>query len=656
MSFRQVHLDFHTSEFIENIGENFSKENFQNALKEGHVNSITVFSKCHHGWSYHPTKANEMHPHLKFDLLGKQIEWAHEIGVKTPVYLSASRDEKSARIHPEWLARNKNETTMPMPDMLTPGWHNLCFNTDYLEELALQVEEVVKNYDADGIFMDICGVKMCYCQKCVKDMTKEGIDISDEEAVRHFQEKVYLNYAKRIREAIDKYKPGLPVFHNGGHIKHGRYEFRDINSHLELESLPTGGWGYDHFPMSASYVENSGMEYLGMTGKFHTTWGEFGGYKHPNALLYETALSNAFGAKCSIGDQLHPSGKMDMATYKLIGNAYSRVEKAEEYVEGSKAVCDIAVLSSESCIHDSNVKNIEADVGANRILLEGKYLFSIVDTLADFSPYKLIILPDAVKLDKNTTDKLKKFISDGGKILAAGDAPVDENGNSIFDFGIKINGKCKFKPAFLNPKFELNEHYSPESFVIYSDSYDISEDGCTVLAEKTTPYFNREPLRYCSHQHFPDSGNVSGVGMALGRDGIYIPWQVFTEYARGGSVILKNTVCYAIDTLLGEAKTLKTDLQSLGVVTLRKQIEKNCYILHTLYASPIKRGRNIEVIEDLVKIKDLSVSLSVKEKITGIKTVFGEKTLDFTEENGRVNFIIPEIYCSEIIKLQYENK
>ena len=150
MNFRQVHLDFHTSEFIENIGEDFNKENYQSALKTGHVNSITVFSKCHHGWSYHPTKANVMHPHLKFDLLQKQIELAHEIGVKTPVYLSASRDEKTARIHPEWLARNKDESTMPMQSMLTPGWHNLCFNTDYLEELALQVEEVVQNYDADG--------------------------------------------------------------------------------------------------------------------------------------------------------------------------------------------------------------------------------------------------------------------------------------------------------------------------------------------------------------------------------------------------------------------------------------------------------------------------------------------------------------------------
>ncbi len=89
MNFRQIHLDFHTSEKIDGIGSEFSKEQFQAALKLGHVNSITVFSKCHHGWAYHPSKANEMHPGLSFDLLGAEIEAAHEIGVKTPVYLSA---------------------------------------------------------------------------------------------------------------------------------------------------------------------------------------------------------------------------------------------------------------------------------------------------------------------------------------------------------------------------------------------------------------------------------------------------------------------------------------------------------------------------------------------------------------------------------------
>jgi hypothetical protein len=33
-------------------------------------------------------------------------------------------------------------------------------------------------------------------------------------------------------------------------VPKGSHAFLKWNSHLELESLPTGGWGYDHFPLS----------------------------------------------------------------------------------------------------------------------------------------------------------------------------------------------------------------------------------------------------------------------------------------------------------------------------------------------------------------------------------------------------------------------
>lgn len=101
MRYRQIHLDFHTSGMIPGIGKRFSKEQFQAGLRTAHADSITVFSKCHHGWAYHPSKANTMHPHLSFDLLGAQLEACREIDVNAPVYISAGYDEKEVLMHPE---------------------------------------------------------------------------------------------------------------------------------------------------------------------------------------------------------------------------------------------------------------------------------------------------------------------------------------------------------------------------------------------------------------------------------------------------------------------------------------------------------------------------------------------------------------------------
>ena len=343
---RQVHLDFHTSGALP-VGNKFSKEQFQSALKAGHVNSITVFSKCHHGWSYHPTEVGDMHPGLGFDLLGAQLEACKEIGVNAPVYISAGFDEKEYDKHPEWRYRCSDDENECNEYHEETHFHLLCFNTGYLDFLCRQTEEVMQKYNPSGIFFDIISPKVCYCEKCVADIKALGLDINNEDDRRKFADITLNKYIAATNAAVRKHSETATIFHNGGHIHKGNYDFIECNTHLELESLPTAGWGYDHFPLSAAYVRSlKNTEFLGMTGKFHQGWGEFGGYKHPNALIYETALSVANGAGCSIGDQMHNLAEMNPATYNLIGKAYSLIEEREPWLNGAVNVADIAVLSA----------------------------------------------------------------------------------------------------------------------------------------------------------------------------------------------------------------------------------------------------------------------------------------------------------------------
>jgi hypothetical protein len=247
-----------------------------------------------------------------------------------------------------------------------------------------------------------------------------------------------------------------------------------VNTHLELESLPTGGWGYDHFPMSAAYSRTLGMQFLGMTGKFHTSWGEFGGFKHPNALRYEAALSAAFGAKCSIGDQLHPLGELDMATYDLVGSAYAELEEKEPWLDPVTPVADIAVLSQEAIqnyygLPEQNRDASLGDVGACRILLEGKYLFNYIDTDAPLDGYKLLILPDSIRLDKALQEKIatlcgaeyrpdafayQMFDINSGKIMGMSQFEIGEHG---YIYDIKEAPSCDdFEAMFILGRSTMN--------------------------------------------------------------------------------------------------------------------------------------------------------------------------------------------------------
>ncbi|RAV12140.1 beta-galactosidase trimerization domain-containing protein [Paenibacillus contaminans] len=656
MRFRQVHLDFHTSEAIPGIGSHFDKKQFQDMLKTGYVDSITVFSKCHHGWSYHPTQANIMHPGLSFDLLKAMIEAAHEIGVKTPVYISAGLDEKTAVQHPEWLIRSKEDRTNWVGDFLSPGYHQFCLNSPYLDLLIAQVEEVAANYDADGIFLDIVGVRECYCHTCIAQIRKEGGDPRNIETVRSLGERTYANYTNRVKQAIEAIKPGMPIFHNGGHIRRGRRDLAHMNTHLELESLPTGGWGYDHFPLSARYAQTLGMDFLGMTGKFHTTWGEFGGYKHPNALRYEAALSIANGARCSIGDQLHPAGLMDTATYELIGAAYREVAEKEAWCVNVRNIADVALLSVEAVVPPEELgdaKTGDADAGAVRMLLEGNILFDVIDMNADFSSYKVVILPDAIPVDDALKRKLDSFFEQGGKVLATGRSGLAKGGDSFaIDLGVRRLSDNPYQPDYYRPT-EALPALGSAAFIMYGRGQRIELTNGTALGFREDPYFNREAFAFCSHQHTPNSARNGGPGMAESANGIYIAWDMFTDYATKGSLALKEIVLYALHRLLPSA-TMRASLPAQGIATLQEQPEERRYVNHLLYASPVRRGAKVEVIEDILPVHDVNVELRLPHSVRQVYLAPQMTPLPFEQTDGTVRYTVPKLECHQMIVLDYE--
>lgn len=659
LAYRQVHLDFHTSECIPGIGMAFDKKQFQDALKAGHVNSVTIFAKCHHGWSYYPTKVNEMHPHLDFDLLKAQLDACKEIGVKSPVYLSAGFDEKMAREHSDWLIRNLDESTDYTKDFSEAGYHRMCYNTPYLDKLLAEIDEVMRMYNPDGIFLDISTVMPCTCSYCRKSIVERGKDYRDPAAVLEQAEITFAEYTRRVEEIIHRHNPDCTIFHNAGHITRGRRDIAHANSHLELESLPTGGWGYDHFPMSAAYVMNLGMEYLGMTGKFHTTWGEFGGFKHPNALRYETGLSLAFGAKCSIGDQLHPNGKMNEKTYQLIGKAYEEVEAKEPWCYDAKNICDIAVLGEEVCLTEAASRDTvhNGDIGANRVLLNGHYLYTFIDKEVDFNKFKVLILPDTVRLNQELANRLDAYLKQGGKLLLSGESGLWEQEDAFaLETGAVYCGKNSYRPNYC--LFEKNG----AAEVIYQQSHLIEPVDGEVWLYGQNSYFNRDLYHFSSHQHTPNNEETIFPAAVRKQNIIYIGWNVFSEYGTIGSLQAKEIITRALDRLLVGNKAAKASLPDRGVLTLTKQEKEKRYMAHLLFAHTTIRGtfdicgekKTVEAIEDIVPLCNTKICVNVPEKIHHVYLAPQMTELEFESCEDGVFCMIPEMECHQIVVFDYE--
>lgn len=667
LRFRQIHLDFHTSPAIENIGASFDKKQWQDMLKKGHVNSVTTFAVGHHGWNYHETKVGQMHPHLSFDLLRAQFDAAKEIDVNVPVYITAGVHNRMAYEHPEWREVGADGRYTGWARNLTDaGFHKMCFNTPYLDWLCAQIQEVIEQYpNADGIFLDIISQGQCCCKWCIETMHAHGLDPRNEVDRKKNAKMTLRKYYERTTAAARDAKESMPVFHNSGHIPRGTRDILPFFSHLELESLPTGGWGYDHFPLSAKYCSGLDLDFLGMTGKFHTTWGEFGGYKHPNALRYECAAMLAFGAKCSVGDQLHPSGVMDESTYEIIGAAYADVEKKENWCSNVTTVSDIGLLSSEA-FHSGRENS--ADTGAGRLLLENHFLFDVLDTESDFSAYKIIMLPDDIPVTGALKEKLTTYISDGGSLFMTGASGIDdETQEPVFDIGATCEGISPFQPDFILPVPELQPEFIASPMVMYTPSHRIRVTDGETLGAVYDPYFNRTYKHFCSHQHAPPRPEPSGFACGVKKGNLlYIAHPLCTLYAAYGTVAVSHYFRKCMEMLL-KKRTVETTLPSSGRVSLMHQPEEKRYVLHLLYATPIARGGqmnlsggtvsqagiSIEVIEDLCPLKDVSVSLHVPEKIQTITRVPDNVQCEFSSEGELLSFSLDEFTCHAMIELSY---
>jgi len=637
-----VHLDFHTSEKIKDIGGEFDKEEFIAALKTARLDSISIFAKCHHGCFYYESEKFFTHPYLKKLLLDLQVEACKEAGVSSKIYISAGFDEYSARENPQWLLVKPDGTPQ---NMLQPKFHRLCFNTPYLDLLVAQTEEVVERYMPDGIFLDIIGETPCACRWCRESMEKAGLDWKDPEDLKKQARITYRKMTDAVTEAAKKIKPDVMTFFNAGAVPTGNMDYVEVNDQLELEALPTGGWGYDYFPAAISYARRLGKNCIGMTGKFHKSWGEFGGYKYKDALLYEGAQCVAFDAGLCVGDQLHPSGKVDAYTYENVGNAVSFMEKYEPY-RGGDFVPELAVLSRNTRKGTDTMKT-----GLCRMLFEAKYLFDVISVEEISNKYPLIILADSeTPLDRDCAARLREYAKNGGKMIAMAKAPLLD-GQCAFDLGCEIIGEDTQIPAYLQADYKLDAADGMALLIKEGIQMNVTlAVGGACLAHKLSPYFVRETVNFCSHSVTPCDYKKKSCAITEGKDGIYVCADLFREYAIYGSLNPKQLFLPLVEKLLDGKKIIKTNLPSSGKAVLYKKGES--LFLHLLYANTVKRGDGVEVIEDIVTLADINVSIDVGRKITKIIARPENKELEFTvDEASRINFTLDKFKCYQVIEL-----
>ena len=262
----------------------------------------------------------------------------------------------------------------------------------------------------------------------------------------------------------------------------------------------------------------------------------------------------------------------------------------------------------------------------------------------------MLILPDYIQLDDALAARLNDYIAGGGKVLLTGNSGLNrERSGFMLDVGAEYAGENPFCPDYLLPRFDTVN--GETAYVMYSPGIALKNVTGSVFADRQEPYFNRTYAHFSSHQHTPNNADAALQPAAVQKGNVaYIGWNVFEDYAVKGELIVKELVLHAIDRLMGDDRTVRTDLPDRGVITVTQQDARS--IVHLLFAHTTLRGKDIEVIEDAVPLHDVHVSLRMDHRPAKVMLVPDGSAVPFEWDGSRVSFTVPKVVLHQMVCLE----
>lgn len=638
---RAVHLDFHTLPGIYNFNEGWDAEVFARTLKEAQVEYVNAFARCNIGFAYYPTKVGIPYPGMHGDMFGDLLRECHKRDIGVSAYMNVGIDQEHAVRHPDWLQMDADGRVVRGNQLEDFTYRLLCYNNpDYNDYHFAMLKEICE-YDVDGIFFDCLVIQPCYCYHCMKKMREHGIDPYNVSDNMRFQEQSILEFTEKSKEIIgdDKY-----FLLNGLHYA----KYNHLNTHIEVECLP-GAWSYDYFWSRASYARTLNDNVLYMTGRFQKSWGDFGGFKTKESLLNDYYDALCAGVGVSVGDHMNPSGNLEKDIYHVVGEMNTWIKELEPYTEKAKFLADIGVvinyerpLPTPGNPWENGTYMPDGYPGLTRMFGELRQSYDIINENMDFGKYRLIVLPDSVKMNDMLKSKLEAYIKNGGKILSSGTSGLSKNqdGFALKEWDFEYEEIDKSNTSY----YRFVENHDPKvhnmAYSMYSDS-GILMKSSHMLAKYVKSYFQFEWNGIHGYHYTPPEKETGHAAAAVNAKGnvCHIAFEVFKAYNKSASYPHKALVKQCLNILLPQPIIKAEGLPSTARVTATGC--EDYTLVHVKVSYPELRGE-ISVIEEEGILEEGAVVM-VKGEFSNVYTLPEKKELSTVVKDGYTQITLPRV-------------
>lgn len=549
LGYKRLIIDYHYSEFNSRMLENANAKEIVDAVVNLEVDSLLLYAKDHWGNVYHKSSFSKRHRNVPQDLFGEVLGGLKPHGVKVEAYTTVGWDEDSARKHPDWVMLNGDRQPIRMNDgKVFAKWSWLCLNSPYRDYFLRQMDELIGNYEFEGLFLDIMinhRAVVCYNPYCLQKWkklygTEMPYPMSDRQYAQYldFNTLTFDSLFEQVKEIGRSHNKKFMMTHNFGlTYKYDDYLASEFDTHGADFYLPS-------IRAKLFRARGGGKEVELIGHRFNKIWD----FTLKPAALMQFEVATAISHNCAMVyvDQPYFDGSLDPQVYAALKTAFVAADDLTPKIRGTVPYVEIGLLSSERSF-ELDYSTYRDFSGAYAMLSQLHWPFDVLTeqdlTSSRLEKLAVLVVPNIVHLSAAQCSDIRNYVEGGGQVIFCyRSATKGQAGEDLEEpsFGVlRISGESENQVSFIRPKWKLSNRYLRTSAVSMFET----TGPCDVIGTITDPALRVTDTEWISHNVMPGVDSLFPAIVA-GQRGkgrfVYFGFRIFDDYVEQAQPALRE--------------------------------------------------------------------------------------------------------------------
>lgn len=279
------------------------------------------------------------------------------------------------------------------------------------------------------------------------------------------------------------------------------------------------------------------------------------------------------------------------------------------------------------------------------MLCETRHQFDVVNTFCSWDAYKLLVLPDDVRLEGEVGERVRRHLDAGKPVLSSWRSGMDMAGSAFVfkEWGLDYLGECPYDPAYMEVAPQWAEGLPEMWMALYGKCLELKpHEGVETLAHVVAPYYNEGWDGEHGYCYTPPDKVTSSPAAVLAAQVGHFSWPLFEAYHQCAAPFHRELLAKCLARLFPDPLLKDDNLPSYARATVTAQPGR--WMVHLMSYLPERRGQTMQIIEEPIVLRDVSFSLRLEGRSPrGVYLAPGKAALAYATDGDYLRITVPEV-------------